>query len=123
MAEVIGGFISQGVAGELLSFADHRQELPTAADIVADPIAAKLPKRADLAYAAQLTAINAGLQGGDLDRVWKYVQRLPAEYHISAVSRWANDKRTTGRIGLAKSLVQYIIKHNPEVMEIVGAAS
>lgn len=117
---ILAGYIGDGPAAEFLAYYEHHAELATVEEMLDDPESARVPKRLDLMYAAQLCAVQAGLDGKDLDKLWRYVQRLAAELHLPAVQQWAQRETTRRRLGTSRALASYLAKHAPELLEIMG---
>ncbi len=83
---VVAGYIGQGASAELFGFLRVEQHLPQWADIVSNPMEAKLPPvdRFDAAYAASSLVIARG-DADTLDAGFTYCQRLPVELQTMVV--------------------------------------
>lgn len=117
---VVAGFIGDGPAAEFIAYYEHSDQLPTVDEMIKDPESARVPKRLDLMYAAQLCAVQAGYDGKELDPLWRYIQRLAAELHLPAARQWARRNETRRRLGTSRALAAYMAKHAPELLEILG---
>lgn len=116
---VVAGFIGDGPAAEFLAYYKYSAELPTIEEILANPERAKVPKKLDVMYAAQLACVQAGFDGKDLDTLWRYIQRLAAELHLPAARQWARREATRRRLGTSKALAAYVARHAPDLIEIM----
>jgi hypothetical protein len=85
---VVAGYIGQAAAAELFGFLKVREFLPTKDEILADPLAAKLPpsNRLDAAYAvSQLICYYADAK--TIDPLFTYAERLPRELQVSVAQQ------------------------------------
>ena len=78
---IFAGSISLGVATEFLAFLRNFAQLPSMAQILADPKNAKIPKEPGTLYA--LTgAIGQHADKANIAKVMEYVNRIPMEFQV-----------------------------------------
>lgn len=79
--ELIKGTIGEGAAAEFSGFVRLIKDLPTVDAILVDPDGAKVPSEPAARFAIA-TALDAKASTNNLDRIMKYVARLPVEFQV-----------------------------------------
>lgn len=116
---VIAGYIGNGATAEFIPYMESAIELPTREEILGNPMKAKVPKKGDLAYAAQMCASRIAIDGHDIDACWRYILRLPAELHLPAAKQWSMIDSVRRRMTTSSSLVEYLSKNAKDIIEIL----
>src|SRR6185312_974411 len=83
-SELIAGDVGEAAAAEMFAFFKLNEHLPTIEEIKADPLKAKCPgpERLDAAFAAAQIIVHFA-DAKNIDKLWKYVERLPKELQTS----------------------------------------
>ena len=83
-SELIAGDVGEAAAAEMFAFFKLNEHLPTIEEIKADPMKAKCPgpERLDAAFAAAQIIVHFA-DAKNIDKLWKYVERLPKELQTS----------------------------------------
>lgn len=79
--EDLAGAIGEGAAAELNGFIKVYQDLPNIDAILMDPMEAIVPKDPSAQYAVTAALINV-VTKDNIDRVFKYASRLPADFSM-----------------------------------------
>jgi hypothetical protein len=115
--EIVGGYIGPGNTAQLFAFFKLADELPDFEDILKDPASAKCPKRLDAAYAAVQMCLHYA-NGGNVDSIWEYTERLPAELQVSAASSLI--KASGGALLNSKKLGQWVTKNRALITNVMS---
>jgi hypothetical protein len=81
--ELIKGTIGEGPAAEFLGFTRQIKDLPTVEEVLLDPEKTRLPDQPSAKYAI-VTALESKATKATMDRIMKYVTRIP-EVEFQAV--------------------------------------
>lgn len=87
--ELISGAIGVGPAQEFLTYIKNKRELPTLAQIIADPKGTSIPKQADLVYTLFSSMVRE-VDHNNMEAIATYVDRADMEYQyflFNAVNR------------------------------------
>lgn len=79
--ELIKGTVGEGASAEFSGFVRLIKDLPTVDQILVDPDSAKVPDEPAARFAIS-TALDAKATTTNLDRLMKYVTRLPVEFQV-----------------------------------------
>ena len=105
--ELIKGTVGEGASAEFSGFVRLIKDLPTVDQILIDPDGTKIPNEPAARFAIS-TALDAKATTTNLDRIMKYVTRLPVEFQVvfmrGAVVR---DSKLCG----TKSYMDWAVKH------------
>lgn len=74
--ELIKGTVGEGVAAEFLGFTRQLQDLPTVEEVLLNPETTRLPNSPSAKYAI-VTALEGKATKANMDRIMKYVTRIP----------------------------------------------
>jgi hypothetical protein len=99
--EIVSGFIGKARGMDFCAFLEVWKELPSKAEVVRDPDKARLPSSAQGTWAVS-SWIGSVIDAGNSAAVFRYANRLPAEYAAVAYTD--------------------AVVRNPEVAEYPGAA-
>ena len=106
--ELIKGTIGEGASAEFSGFVRLIKDLPTVDQILLDPEKTKVPDKQPAAMYALATALDAKATVNNIDRIMKYVTRMPVEFQVvfvrSAITR---DTALTG----TKTFMDWVIKN------------
>lgn len=80
-AKLLAGTISEGVTTELRQFLAHYANLPTLAQIIADPTGVEVPHSPGVLYALD-GSIAEWMTSSNMATLLKYVTRMPPEHQI-----------------------------------------
>jgi len=117
---IIRGFIGPAAA-ELFAFLQVREHIPSIEDILASPLTAKLPtaERPDARFAVmQLCVYNA--KPTNVDTIFKYVKRLPADMAVTAAAQLAKKKELKGNMMNSPTLIEWISEDPELIARILG---
>lgn len=81
MLNILGGCISEGIAREFIGFCSIYADLPTLAQIIANPEGTVVPDEPSVLYALTGSLANHA-DAKNLDDMYKYILRLPVEFQI-----------------------------------------
>lgn len=80
--ELVKGTIGEGASAEFSGFVRLIKDLPTVDQILLDPEKTKVPTSQPASMYALATALDTRATPGNLDRVMKYVTRMPVEFQV-----------------------------------------
>lgn len=115
--EVLAGAIGAAAAAQVKSFIELSIELPSYEEIIADPLKARLPEKAD-AQMLSCFQLAHGAEEDDFGAVVKYVGRLGAEFEVMFVRRLLGRKRTYVQ---HKAISPLVTKHTALIVSIGNA--
>lgn len=109
---LIAGAVGDTASADLFSFLKLHHQLPTIEEIERDPLTAKCPDDLAPAYAAMQICLHFA-KSGNMEKLWRYVERLPKELQVSAAlslvkksgSVLLNSKSLTDWIGKNRALI------------------
>ena len=84
VTKVAAGYIGRGAASELLNFFRVESELPTIAEIIADPEGVKVPKKPDVCFAC-VQMLAGHVNENNVEQIFTFMQRLPKEFQAATV--------------------------------------
>jgi len=94
--ELIKGTVGEGAAAEFSGFVRQIKDLPTVDQVLLDPDGTKLPANPSSQYAI-CTALDSKATTGNIDRIMKYITRMPVEFQTIFVrSAIRRDSKLTG---------------------------
>lgn len=79
--ELIKGTVGEGAAAEFIAFAKLAKDLPTVDQILMAPEQTEIPESPAAKYAL-CTALDKKTSPDNVDRVLKYIGRMPTEYQV-----------------------------------------
>jgi hypothetical protein len=79
--ELIKGTVGEGAAAEFSGFTRLLKDLPTVDQVMLDPEGTQVPENPGAMYAISL-AVEAKTEKGNIDKVMKYITRLPLEFQV-----------------------------------------
>lgn len=108
---IVSGYIGEASSAELFGFLKVHEHLPTFADILKDPMKAKLPPKENLAasYAAAALVI-AKADATNVDPAFTYCTRLPIEMQTSVARSLI--LTIQGAALNSKAISDFIVKNN-----------
>ena len=115
--EIAGGLVGEEVAPVLMGFLTMADQLASYEEIVSSPTRAKVPKtdRADALYAvSEMLAFRTTLK--DIDRVFKYIKRMPEEFQVSTVISMLKRSKERRQLMLSKTFSSWMTEHT----ELIG---
>jgi hypothetical protein len=96
--DMLKGVIGEGAAAELVAFLGIYKELPNIDHILVDPDGVAVPTKLSALYAVS-TELATRVARDNMDRLMKYVERLPVEFQVvftrDAVRKDINVQRAT----------------------------
>ena len=106
--ELIAGAVGAAAATEFIAFLNTYRALPNIDAILLDPDSATLPSRPDEKYAVAC-ALSHRATDTNIDRVCKYLNRMPAEFSVLCVT---DAIRRTPTLQQAPAFTKWATKHN-----------
>jgi hypothetical protein len=106
--DLIAGAVGQAAATEFTAFLNTYRSLPNIDAILLDPDSATLPARPDEKYAVAC-ALSHRATDTNLDRVCKYLNRMPAEFSVLCVTEAVRRNPT---IQQTPAFTKWATKHN-----------
>ena len=115
----VAGYIGEGASATLFAYLSVKDELPTIAEIISDPLNAKAPsvERLDAVYMVMQNCIHH-VDGKNVDSIWQYIERLPKEIQTSAASSCI--KKTGGALLNNKRLGKWITENRALVADTLA---
>lgn len=106
--ELYCGIVGEGAAAEFMGYVKHYRDMPSLDAILLSPSTAPVPEQLATLYAVA-TGIATKATEDNMDRVVKYVLRLPAEFQVLAIRDAAsrNEKLTQ-----TKAFTEWAIKND-----------
>ena len=80
--ELVKGTIGEGASAEFSGFVRVIKDLPTVDQILLDPEKTKVPTTQPASLYALATALDNRATPGNLDRIMKYIERMPVEFQV-----------------------------------------
>lgn len=80
--ELVAGLIGQGAAAQMMAFVRLKDDLPTTAEILKDPMNAKVPAKPDAQMLVSFS-LAAIVDKGNAQPVIDYMGRLPKEFGVT----------------------------------------
>lgn len=106
--ELIKGTVGEGASAEFSGFVRLIKDLPSVDQILIDPDKTPMPSTQPASMYALATALDSKATTSNLDRIMRYVTRMPVEFQVvfvrSAISR---DSALTG----TKVFMDWVIKN------------
>lgn len=78
---LIAGTISEAVGRQFVAFVKYFDEIPKMANIVNDPLNAKMPENPSVIYALA-GAISEHATDKNMDKLMQYIERMPMEFQV-----------------------------------------
>jgi len=114
--------IGEAEATKAFAFFKTHSELPSFAEIEANPAGAKCPgpDRMDVVYQV-MGLLDQKVNGRNVDKVFPYVQRMPREFHVAMVRKFLN--RSGGGVMLnAPSIRAFLTDPKNKALVMSGVA-
>lgn len=115
--QVVAGLIGDGGVAQLFAFFKLHDKLPDIEDVINTPLKAKCPKELDAGYAAMQLCIHYA-KPENVDAIWQYAERLPAELQVSAAVSLI--KRGGGVLINSKALGAWVAKNRALVTNVLS---
>lgn len=113
----VAGYIGEGTAAQMFAYLDVMDELPTMEQILNSPTTCKVPDSLSATYMVMQNCVHH-VESGNVDTMWKYVERLKKEIQTSCAT--AMIEKTGGTLMNSQALGNWVANNRALISSTVG---